>query len=215
MKKLVALALGLALAVTGTTAAMANVFSGTPTVYIGYGAGGGTDTAVRPVVAEMANSNAQEYRAVGVTSINGPQIDLSTEPRWSRIQSTFGEDPQLGMDMAAAYVNALQSTYDEEGNDLGWGAESVNAYIKHFPGDGPAEGGRESHNAYGAFNVLPRMRDSIGIVELAITVMDNLHSSGDAVSTGYSIAPDVNPHNRQISRADSHIDIIGRIVGQT
>ena len=107
------------------------------------------------IVAEMANSNAQEYRAVGVTSINGPQIDLSTEPRWSRIQSTFGEDPQLGMDMAAAYVNALQSTYDEEGNDLGWGAESVNAYIKHFPGDGPAEGGRESHNAYGAFNVLP------------------------------------------------------------
>ena len=67
----------------------------------------------------------------------------------------------------------------------------------------------------GAFNVLPRMRDSIGIVELAITVMDNLHSSGNAVSTGYSIAPDVNPHNRQISRADSHIDIIGRIVGQT
>ena len=35
-------------------AAMAAVFPTTPTVYVGYGAGGGTDTAVRPVVAAMA-----------------------------------------------------------------------------------------------------------------------------------------------------------------
>ena len=70
MKKLVALALGLALAVTGTTAAMANVFSGTPTVYIGYGAGGGTDTAVRPVVAEMANYLGENINCVNMEGAN-------------------------------------------------------------------------------------------------------------------------------------------------
>lgn len=53
MKKLFALVLALALVLS--CSAMAEIWpDGTPTVYIGYGAGGGTDTAVRPVIAEMA-----------------------------------------------------------------------------------------------------------------------------------------------------------------
>lgn len=53
MKKLFALVLALALVLS--CSAMAAIWpDGTPTVYIGYGAGGGTDTAVRPVIAEMA-----------------------------------------------------------------------------------------------------------------------------------------------------------------
>ena len=54
MKKLLAMVLVLMLAL-GCTSAFAAVFPSTPTVYIGYGAGGGTDTAVRPVVAAMAD----------------------------------------------------------------------------------------------------------------------------------------------------------------
>ena len=53
MKKLLAMVLTLML-VAGCASAFAAVFPSTPTVYIGYGAGGGTDTAVRPVVAAMA-----------------------------------------------------------------------------------------------------------------------------------------------------------------
>jgi beta-glucosidase len=59
------------------------------------------------------------------------------------------------MDMARAVINAWQSTYDENGNDLGWGDHSVNNQMKHFPGDGAAEGGRESHTRDGAYNVFP------------------------------------------------------------
>ena len=71
MKKLVALAMGLALVFTGSTAAMAGVFdNGTPTVYIGYGAGGGTDTAVRPVVAEMANYLGENINCVNMEGAN-------------------------------------------------------------------------------------------------------------------------------------------------
>ena len=107
------------------------------------------------VAAQEAKYSSAQYRAVGITTINGPQIGIASEPRWSRIADSFGEDPQLAADMAAAYVNALQSTYDEEGNDLGWGDDSVAAITKHFPGDGAAEGGRESHNAFGKYNVYP------------------------------------------------------------
>ncbi|MGW8316990.1 MAG: glycoside hydrolase family 3 N-terminal domain-containing protein, partial [Bacteroidales bacterium] len=71
------------------------------------------------------------------------------------IPGTFGEDPALSMDMARAIINGWQSTYDEEGNDLGWGKHSVNNQMKHFPGDGAAEGGRESHTRDGAYNVFP------------------------------------------------------------
>ena len=76
MKKLVALALGLALAVTGTTAAMANVFSGTPTVYIGYGAGGGTDTdplfTPRRPLAPKLNCGPAENRQPRLRSVTKP-----------------------------------------------------------------------------------------------------------------------------------------------
>jgi beta-glucosidase len=82
-------------------------------------------------------------------------MDLATEPRWKRIPGTFGEDPALSMDMARAIINGWQSTYDEEGNDLGWGKHSVNNQMKHWSGDGAAEGGRESHTRDGAYNVFP------------------------------------------------------------
>ena len=85
---------------------------------------------------------AKEFRALGITDPNLPQIDTSSDPRYTRYPETFGEDPQLILDMALAYVDGLQSTYDAEGNDLGWGAESVVAVIKHFPGNGTGEGGR-------------------------------------------------------------------------
>ena len=109
-----------------------------------------------PSIAEaVGKARSAEYRSVGITTVNSPQIDLATEPRWSRISGTFTEDPQLAMDMAKAYVNGIQSTFDENGEDLGWGSESLNATIKHFPGNGTAESGREAHNDYGKFNVYP------------------------------------------------------------
>jgi beta-glucosidase len=38
----------------------------------------------------------QEYLAVGITEALSPQADLATEPRWARINGTFGEDADLG-----------------------------------------------------------------------------------------------------------------------
>ncbi|MGF1587188.1 MAG: glycoside hydrolase family 3 N-terminal domain-containing protein [Bacteroidales bacterium] len=107
------------------------------------------------IVAQYGRMMSEEWRAMGISMQVATQMDLATEPRWLRVPGTFGEDPALSMDMARAIINGWQSTYDEEGNDLGWGKHSVNNQMKHFPGDGAAEGGRESHTRDGAYNVFP------------------------------------------------------------
>ena len=107
------------------------------------------------LVRQVANEEAKAYRAEGVSTLLGVQMDITSEPRWSRIPDTFGEDPALSRDMSNAFASGLQSTYDESGEDQGWGAESVINMLKHFPGDGCGEQGREAHNDYGKFCVYP------------------------------------------------------------
>lgn len=104
------------------------------------------------VVREFARIVSHEYRALGITTALSPQIDLATEPRWSRVSGTFGEDPNLSIDMARAYCDGLQSSEDNNG---GWGMYSVNAMVKHWPGGGPEEGGRDAHFGYGKYAVYP------------------------------------------------------------
>ncbi|AGF59116.1 beta-glucosidase [Clostridium saccharoperbutylacetonicum] len=107
------------------------------------------------IMYEFAKDVSAEYRAMGIATALGPQIDLATEPRWLRVYGTFGEDTKLATDMAEAYVDGSQSTYDKDGKDLGWGKDSINCMIKHWPGDGAGEGGRESHMMTGKYAVYP------------------------------------------------------------
>jgi len=98
---------------------------------------------------------ATEYRALGISTALSPQIDLGTEPRWNRINGTFGEDPKLAADLARAYVDGFQTSEGKDEIRNGWGYHSVNAMVKHWPGGGPEEGGRDGHFAYGKFAVYP------------------------------------------------------------
>ncbi|MFI5161928.1 MAG: glycoside hydrolase family 3 N-terminal domain-containing protein [Sphingobacteriales bacterium] len=107
------------------------------------------------VVQQFGHIAAQEYRALGISTALSPQIDLGSEPRWARINGTFGEDPQLDADMARAYVDGFQTSTGAAEIKDGWGYHSVNAMMKHWPGGGPEEGGRDAHFAYGKFAVYP------------------------------------------------------------
>ncbi|MFV8391484.1 glycoside hydrolase family 3 N-terminal domain-containing protein [Flavobacterium sp. LB2P6] len=98
---------------------------------------------------------AKEYRAMGITTALSPQIDLATEPRWNRFVGTFGEDPKLATAMARAYVDGFQTSPKSIKSYEGWGNQSVNAMVKHWPSGGPEEGGRDGHFAYGKFAVYP------------------------------------------------------------
>ena len=103
-------------------------------------------------VLEFGKIASREYRALGIATALSPQIDLSTEPRWMRFADTFGEHTRLAVEMTKAYCDGFQTT---EGSADGWGEESVNTMVKHFPGGGPCEGGRDAHYAYGKYAVYP------------------------------------------------------------
>ncbi len=107
------------------------------------------------LVQEFGHIAAQEYRALGISTALSPQIDMASEPRWARFNGTFGEDPQLDADMARAYVDGFQTSIGAAEIKDGWGYQSVNAMMKHWPGGGPEEGGRDAHFAYGKFAVYP------------------------------------------------------------
>jgi beta-glucosidase len=72
---------------------------------------------------------ASEYRAVGLHMILGPQIDVMTEPRWSRNMGCFSEDANLTAEMLAAFMDGAQGT--------NVGADKILIHLKHWPGQVP------------------------------------------------------------------------------
>ncbi|WP_067245234.1 glycoside hydrolase family 3 protein [Microbacterium resistens] len=89
----------------------------------------------------------QEYLAVGLRVALHPQIDLATEPRWSRINGTFGEDADLTSALVVGYIRGFQ------GEELG--PDSVATMVKHFPGGGPQLDGEDPHFEWGKEQVYP------------------------------------------------------------
>jgi len=104
------------------------------------------DTALMKRFGDVAR---QEYRAVGIHMALSPQADLATEPRWSRINGTFGEDADLAGRLVAAYVAGFQ--HGTRGVD----SVGVQTVVKHWVGYGAAKEGFDSHNYYGRFATFP------------------------------------------------------------
>lgn len=104
------------------------------------------------LMKEFARTVAREYRALGITQALGPQIDLATEPRWMRLEDTMGANTDMVTAFARAYCDGLQTT---EGAPGGWGRDSVAAMVKHWPGGGTGESGRDAHYVYGKYAVYP------------------------------------------------------------
>lgn len=93
-----------------------------------------------------------EYRALGITTALSPQADMASEPRWRRFYGTFAEDPILLRDIVMTYCEAFQNT---PGSKTGWGDQSVNCMVKHWPGGGTGEAGRDAHFGIGKYGVYP------------------------------------------------------------
>ena len=73
--------------------------------------------------------------------------DLSTEPRWQRIEGTFGENAAWVAQMITQIVLGFQ------GEQIG--ATSVALTTKHFPGGGAGEGGQDPHFEWGRVEHFP------------------------------------------------------------
>jgi beta-glucosidase len=104
-------------------------------------------TADETLVQEFADIARQEYLAVGIRTALHPMADLATEPRWARVNGTFGEDAALAARMVSAYIRGFQ------GEKIG--PNSVACMTKHFPGGGPQKDGEDAHFSYGKDQVYP------------------------------------------------------------
>ena len=90
-------------------------------------------------VTAMAATVRRRMLLTGARHALAPVLDIARDPRWGRIEETYGEDPYLATVLGCAYVEALQ------GPDL---ADGVLATAKHMVGHGLAEGGRNQAPAH-------------------------------------------------------------------
>lgn len=89
------------------------------------GLGGSFD---REIVRQMAEAIGKEAKATGIRQVYAPCVDIPRDPRWGRMQESYGEDPYLVGEMGAEYVRGIQS-------------HKVAATAKHYLAYGVPEGG--------------------------------------------------------------------------
>lgn len=155
-------------------------------------------------VREFGEIASAEYRALGIATALSPQIDLSTEPRWMRLCDTFGEHTRMTIDMTKAYCDGFQTT---EGSPDGWGKDSVNTMVKHFPGGGTGEGGRDAHYAYGKYAVYPggNFREHLKPFTQGAFALDGPTKKASAVMPYYTISYNVDQKNGEnVGNSYSH-----------
>jgi beta-glucosidase len=98
-------------------------------------------------VRQYGQITNREYRAMGIRVTLGPQADVGTEPRWSGISGTFGEDAKLDAQLVKAYIEGFQ------GAQLG--PDGVMTVTKYWPGQGAMKEGLDPHFEYGKLEVYP------------------------------------------------------------
>jgi len=89
------------------------------------------------LVREINALIADEVRARGVHMVLSPVVDVARDPRWGRIEETFGEDPFLVGEMGVASVEGLTGP----GTDRRLKPGKVMATLKHMTGHGQPESG--------------------------------------------------------------------------
>ena len=99
------------------------------------------------LIRDFAEIAQDEWRSAGIQKAYAYQLETATEPRWRRINGTFGESP----DLHAAIAKEL--TLGFQGEELS--SESVAQTVKHFPGDGAVMRGLDPHNEAGKWALYP------------------------------------------------------------
>ncbi|MCR5710658.1 MAG: glycoside hydrolase family 3 C-terminal domain-containing protein [Bacteroidales bacterium] len=105
---------------------------GATTFPTGIGLASSWDT---DLMERVGHAIGRELRAQGSNVGYGPVIDLAREPRWSRVEETYGEDPFLTAELAAGYVR-------------GAAAEGVLTTLKHFVAYGIPSGGHNGNPSF-------------------------------------------------------------------
>lgn len=123
------------------------------------------------LIEEVGNVIAKEIRSQGAHISYGPVLDLSRDPRWSRVEETFGEDPVLSGRLGAAMVIGLGS------GDLSREYATI-ATLKHFLAYAVPEGGQNGNYASVGTrdlheNFLPPFQEAIDAGTLSVMTSYN------------------------------------------
>ncbi|MBR6989283.1 MAG: glycoside hydrolase family 3 C-terminal domain-containing protein [Bacteroidaceae bacterium] len=92
------------------------------------------------LIQKMGEAIGLEVRAQGAHVGYGPVLDIAREPRWSRMEETFGEDPVLTGILGTAMVKGMQGQDYKDG-------KHVYSTLKHFAAYGIPEGGLNGEQA--------------------------------------------------------------------
>ncbi len=84
------------------------------------------------LVQRITTEIRRQLLAIGARQGLGPVLDIGCDPRWGRVEETFGEDPLLVTRLGVAYIRGLQGEEPRLG---------VLATAKHFPAHSIPEGG--------------------------------------------------------------------------
>ena len=87
------------------------------------------------LVTRVFSVAAREMRARGAFLALAPVVDVAKDPRWGRIEETYGEDPYLVSQIGLAAIRGFQ------GPTLPLPADKVLVTLKHFTGHGAPESG--------------------------------------------------------------------------
>lgn len=87
------------------------------------------------LVQKIAAVAAKEASSIGISQAFSPDLDLARDPRWGRVEETYGEDPYLVSSFGRAYIQGLQGTKKKIGRD------KLMATPKHFAGHCDPQGG--------------------------------------------------------------------------
>ena len=92
------------------------------------------------LMLKIGEAIALEARLQGANIGYGPVLDVAREPRWSRMEETFGEDPVLTTIMGVAMMKGMQGKVQNDGKHL-------YATLKHFAAYGVPESGHNGSRA--------------------------------------------------------------------
>jgi beta-glucosidase len=82
------------------------------------------------LIRQMGAEIAEEASAAGINQVLAPVLDLGREPRYGRIEETYGECPNLVSRMGVAFISGLQGDNANTGLD----PNKVYCMAKHFAG---------------------------------------------------------------------------------
>eukprot|EP01051_Picozoa_sp_SAG22_P018029 SAG22_NODE_2926_length_2100_cov_1.423288_1_plen_569_part_00 len=92
---------------------------------------------------QMGRITAKDTKAAGIPWIFAPILGIATQPAWSRVMETFGEDPHLASEMGAAIITGMQGGADGvAGGDLA-SPQAAAACAKHYIGYSNSENGHD------------------------------------------------------------------------